>query len=49
MGKTKNPKTNLPMHTYFVDVPSVLTNKERNTAEDSIDKQELKIEFIMET
>jgi hypothetical protein len=45
----KNPKTNLPMHTYFVDVPSVLSNKERNTAEGTIDKQELKIEFIMET
>lgn len=45
----KNPKTNLPMHTYFVDVPSVLSNKERNTSEGTIDKQELKIEFIMET
>lgn len=44
----KNPKTNLPMHTYFVDVPSVLSNKERNTEEVTIDKQELKIEFIME-
>lgn len=45
----KNPKTNLPMHTYFVDVPSVLSNKERNVEEGTIDKQELKIEFIMET
>ena len=44
----KNPKTNLPMHTYFVNVPSVLSNKERNTSEGTIDKQELKIEFIME-
>lgn len=44
-----NPKTSLPMHTYFVDVPSVLTNKERNVANDTIDKQEIKIEFIMET
>lgn len=45
----KNPKTNLPMHTYFIDVPSVLSNKERNAVEGAIDKQELKIEFIMET
>lgn len=45
----QNPKTNLPMHTYFVDVPSVLSNKERNVTEDVVDKQELKIEFIMET
>lgn len=45
----KKPKTNLPMHTYFVDVPSVLSNKESNAAEGTIDKQELKIEFIMDT
>lgn len=45
----KNPKTNLPMHTYHVDVPSVLTYKERNKEESAVDKQELKIEFIMET
>ncbi|MGN0154855.1 MAG: nucleotidyl transferase AbiEii/AbiGii toxin family protein [Lachnospiraceae bacterium] len=45
----KNPKTNLPMHTYFVDVPSVLSYKERNAAEGTVDKQELKIEFIMDT
>lgn len=45
----KNPKTNLPMHTYHVDVPSVLTYKERNKEESAADKQELKIEFIMET
>lgn len=44
----KNPKTNLPMHTYYVDVPSVLTNKERNVEDGAVDKQELKIEFIME-
>ena len=37
------------MHTYFVDVPSVLLNKERNAAEGTVDKQELKIEFIMDT
>ena len=45
----KNPKTNLPMHTYFVDVPSVLSYKERNAAAGTVDKQELKIEFIMDT
>jgi hypothetical protein len=45
----KNPKTNLPMHTYHVDVPSVLTYKERNAEESAVNKQELKIEFIMET
>lgn len=45
----KNPKTNLPMHTYHVDVPSVLTCKERNAEEGEADKQELKIEFIMES
>jgi hypothetical protein len=45
----KNPKTNLPMYTYHVEVPSVLTYKERNAEESAVDKQELKIEFIMET
>lgn len=43
----KNPKTNLPMYTYFVDVPSVLSNKERNVSEETVGKQKLKIEFIM--
>lgn len=45
----KNPKTNLPMHTYYVEVPSVLSYKERNAEESAVDKQELKIEFIMES
>lgn len=45
----KNPKTNLPMHTYFVDVPSVLSDKERHASQGTVDKQELKIEFIMDT
>ncbi len=45
----KKPKTNLPMHTYYVDVPSVLNYKERNMDESGVDKQELKIEFIMES
>ena len=44
----KNPKTNLLLHTYHVDVPSVLNYKERNTEESAVDKQELKIEFIIE-
>ena len=44
-----NPKTNLPMHTYYVNVPSALTNKERNAADNTVDQLELKIEFIMET
>ena len=26
----KNPKTNLPLHTYYMKVPSVLSNAERN-------------------
>lgn len=45
----KKPKTNLPMHTYYVDIPSVLTSKERNVKEGSPEFQELKIEFIMES
>lgn len=44
----KKPKTNLPMHTYFVDVPSTLTNRERHVSDGEQKKQELKIEFIME-
>ncbi|MCM1063103.1 MAG: nucleotidyl transferase AbiEii/AbiGii toxin family protein [Eubacterium sp.] len=29
----KNPKTNLPMHTFYTDIPSVLTDKERNVTD----------------
>lgn len=43
----KNPKTELPLHTYMVDVPSVLSNSERQKFDSDIQSQELKIEFIM--
>ena len=45
----KNPKTNLPLHTYYVDVPSVLTSTERNVKEKEVPHQELKIEFILQS
>lgn len=45
----KKPKTDLPMHTYHVDVPSVLSDKERYAKTETAGSQELKIEFIMET
>lgn len=44
----KNPKTNLPLHTYYTKVPSVLYNAERNMDRESIPYQELKIEFILQ-
>ena len=44
----KNPKTNLPLHTYYTGVPSVLSNAERNMERESIPYQELKIEFILQ-
>lgn len=44
----KNPKTTLPLHTYFVDIPSVLTSAERNKKDDEFSHQELKIEFILQ-
>ena len=44
----KNPKTNLPLHTYYTKVPSVLSNAERNMDRESIPYQELKIEFILQ-
>ena len=44
----KNPKTNLPLHTYYMKVPSVLSNAERNMDTESIPYQELKIEFILQ-
>jgi predicted nucleotidyltransferase component of viral defense system len=44
----KNPRTTLPLFTYYVDVPSVLTAKElRNEEKESI-TQEVKVEFIMQ-
>lgn len=45
----KNPKTNLPMNTFYADIPSVLTDKERNVSDKKTGVQELKIEFIMES
>lgn len=44
----KNPKTNLPLHTYYTKVPSALSNAERNMERESIPYQELKIEFILQ-
>ena len=44
----KIPKTNLPLHTYYTKVPSVLSNAERNMERESIPYQELKIEFILQ-
>lgn len=45
----KKPKTALPLHTYYVNVPSVLTEIERNVKEvEDIPCQELKIEFIFQ-
>ena len=44
----KNPKTNLPLHTYYTKVPSVLSNAERNMDKESLPYQELKIEFILQ-
>lgn len=43
----KKPKTTLPLNTYYVDIPSVLSEKERRAQKDEIPHQELKIEFIM--
>lgn len=46
--KPKDPKTTLPLHTYFVDIPSVLTSTERNKKDEEYPHQELKIEFIFQ-
>lgn len=43
----KNPKTSLPLNTYYVDIPSVLSAEERRAEGDEVPHQELKIEFIM--
>ena len=42
----KNPKTTLPLFTYYTDIPSVLTGIERNVKENDKQSQELKVEFI---
>lgn len=44
----KKPKTTLPLHTYFVDIPSVLTSAERNVKVEGVPHQEVKIEFILQ-
>ena len=44
----KNPKTTLPLHTYYTNIPSVLTNAERNMKNEGVPYQELKIEFILQ-
>ena len=44
----KVPKTDLPLCTYYVDIPSVLTGTERNVKEEKLPHQELKIEFILQ-
>ncbi len=42
----KNPKTTLPLFTYYTDIPSVLTAAERNVRDTDTQSQELKVEFI---
>jgi len=44
----KNPRTTLPLYTYYVEVPSVLTAKELRSEEQEIITQEVKVEFIMQ-
>lgn len=46
LHKPKEAKTNLPLLTYFVDVPSVCTDKE--LYQKSSGKQEIKVEFFIE-
>lgn len=44
----KNPRTTLPLFTYYVDVPSVLTAKELRSEDKENITQEVKVEFIMQ-
>lgn len=44
----KNPRTTLPLYTYYVDVPSVLTAKELRSEEKLSITQEVKVEFVMQ-
>lgn len=44
----KNPKTTLPLFTYFTEIPSVLTGEERNVKDNDDQYQELKVEFIIQ-
>lgn len=41
----RNPRTHLPLHTYFVDIPSVLTGREGHAPGKTQGVQELKSEF----
>lgn len=45
----RNPKTTLPLFTYYTDIPSVLTDVERNASGEPFQTQELKVEFITVT
>ncbi|MBC7766261.1 MAG: nucleotidyl transferase AbiEii/AbiGii toxin family protein [Hyphomonadaceae bacterium] len=47
LHQPKMPKTELPLYTYYVNVPSVLTEAELWTKYARDAKQELKIEFII--
>jgi len=44
----KNPRTTLPLYTYYVEVPSVLTAKELRSETKQSVIQEVKVEFIMQ-
>ncbi|MBR2693669.1 MAG: nucleotidyl transferase AbiEii/AbiGii toxin family protein [Thermoguttaceae bacterium] len=44
----ENPKTGLPLYTYFAAVPSVLTAAERRTENNIPARQEIKVEFILQ-
>lgn len=44
----RHPRTTLPLYTYYVDIPSVLTSTERNAGEEEMPHQELKLEFILQ-
>jgi len=45
----RNPKTCLPLYTYYVDVPSVLTAKERRSKDEAeVSSQEVKVEFVLQ-
>ena len=48
--KPKDPKTDLPLYTYYVKIPTILTQSElyKGDGNEQIDYQEIKIEFIQE-
>ncbi len=47
--KPKNPKTDLPLYTYYTKIPTVLSQDELNKSDDNEQNpfQEIKIEFIL--